>query len=85
MLQIALSAVKLHLPAKQFLLILSVFLLLLINGVKPQVEAGKMIIHVMVEVGCPPQCGSESKGECTPPPREEQRWNREEYQNHPHH
>ena len=51
MLQNALLAVKLHLPVKQFLLILSMLLLPLINGVEPQVKVGKMIIHVLVEVG----------------------------------
>ena len=36
---------------KQLVLILSVLLLPLIISIKPQVEAGEMIIHVLVEVG----------------------------------
>ena len=39
-----LSAIKLHLSMKQLVLILSVLLLLLINGIEPQVEAGEPII-----------------------------------------
>ena len=43
-LQVALSA-------KQLVLILSVLLLPLINGIEPQVEAGEMIIHILIKVG----------------------------------
>jgi len=50
-LQVALPAIKLHLLAKQLMLILSALLLPLIKGIEPQVEAGEMIMHVMVEVG----------------------------------
>ena len=42
---------QVHLPAKQLVLILSVMLLLLINSIKPHVEVGEIIIHVLVEVG----------------------------------
>ena len=49
-LRVALPAIKVHLPAKQLVLILSALLLLLINGIKPQVETGEMIIHVLIKV-----------------------------------
>ena len=51
-LQVASSATKLHLPAKQLVLILGVLLLPLINGIEPLVEAGELIIQVLIEVGC---------------------------------
>jgi len=52
MLQIVLPVIKLHLSTKQLALILSVLLLLpLINSIDPQVEAGEMIIHVLIKVG----------------------------------
>ena len=50
MLQIALPAIKLHLPAKQLVLIVRTLLLPLIYGIEPQVEAGKVIIHVLIEM-----------------------------------
>ena len=51
MLQIALPVMKLHLSAKQLVLIFSVLLMPLINGIEPQVEAREMIIQVLIEVG----------------------------------
>ena len=51
MLQIALSTIKLHLSTKQLVLILSMLLLLVINGIEPQVEARKVITRVLIEMG----------------------------------
>jgi len=50
-LQVLLSTIKLHLLVEQLLLILSGFLLMLINWIESEVEAKEMIIHVLVEMG----------------------------------
>ena len=47
-LQVLLLEIKLHLPAKQLVLILSVLLLPVINRIDPQVEVREVIIHVPV-------------------------------------
>jgi len=49
-LQVALPAVKVHISVKQLVLILSVLLLSLINGIEPQVEVAEVVIHVLIEV-----------------------------------
>ena len=43
--------IKVSLPAKQLVLILSVLLLPLINGIEPQVETGEMVIYMLIKVG----------------------------------
>jgi len=51
MLQVLLPAIKLHLSVEQLLLGLSLLLLTLINCIEPQVEAGEVIIQILVEMG----------------------------------
>ena len=51
MLQVLLPAIKLHLPMEQLLLALSVLLLMLINGIEPQVEVREMFIQILIEMG----------------------------------
>ena len=50
-LQDLLLAIELHLPVEQRLLILSMFLLTLINCIEPQVETREVGIHVLLEMG----------------------------------
>ena len=47
-LQVALPAINLHLPIKQLVLIISMLLLPLINGIEPQVEVREMLILIKV-------------------------------------
>jgi len=49
-LQVALSAIKVHLPTRQLVLVISVLLLPLINGINPQVEAREMVVHILITV-----------------------------------
>jgi len=51
MLQVALSVIKFHLSMKQLVLILSMLLLPLIDSVKPQLETGELIAHILIEFG----------------------------------
>ena len=44
--EVALPMIKLHLAMKEHVVILSVLLLPLINGVQPQVEAREVFVHV---------------------------------------
>ena len=46
-----LLAVELHLPMKQFLLILGMLLLACVSNIEPQVEAKEVIIEILVEMG----------------------------------
>ena len=48
-LQVALLTIKVHLPTKQLMLILSVLLLPLINGIEPQVKARKIVVNILIE------------------------------------
>ena len=49
-LQVALSAIIVHLPAKQLVMILSVLLLSLINGIEPHLEVGERVVHILIKV-----------------------------------
>jgi len=51
-LQVLLLVIKLHLAAKQLILIMTMLLLLLINGIEPQMEVRKLTIQVLIKVGC---------------------------------
>jgi len=50
-LQVALPMIRFHLPMKQLVQILSVLLLPPIDGIEPQVDAGEVLIHILIDVG----------------------------------